>query len=303
MSEDPCAGATPTATAAECANTGVDASQYGTIADSPAGQYNFIGGGNPLLQPEKSDTVSFGFIFTPSFAEGLIVSADYFNIEIEDAISNIPPDFTLTQCLTTGDSFFCDKIHRGAATGTLWVGTDNIEGTDVNIGLLEREGVDLQVSYPVELGNSGTLDLSLVGTFMITADEIPTPGAATIECVGFYDGNQCGVSTPEWAHTFRATWDTPWDLQISGYWRHVGAVDELTTAADIANFDSFDWFDLSGQWAATESIILRIGVNNVFDEEPPVSANVGAGAGNGNTFPGVYDARGRYWFMGFSVRL
>ncbi|MFB3106744.1 MAG: TonB-dependent receptor, partial [Pseudomonadales bacterium] len=125
MSEDPCAGATPTATAAACANTGVSASQYGTIADSPAGQYNFIGGGNPLLEPEKSDTVSFGFIFTPSFAEGLIVSADYFNIEIEDAISNIPPDFTLTQCLETGQAIFCDNVNRGAATGTLWVGTDN----------------------------------------------------------------------------------------------------------------------------------------------------------------------------------
>ena len=40
---DPCAGAEPTATAAECANSGVTAAQYGNVAASPAGQYNQLG--------------------------------------------------------------------------------------------------------------------------------------------------------------------------------------------------------------------------------------------------------------------
>ncbi len=56
-------------------------------------------------------------------------------------------------------------------------------------------------------------------------------------------------------------------------------------------------------WQATEILMLRVGVNNVFDKEPPLSADVGTGTGNGNTFPGTYDALGRYWFMGVSVRL
>jgi len=43
---DPCAGAAPGLTLAQCANTGVTAAQYGNIESNPAAQYNgFIGGG------------------------------------------------------------------------------------------------------------------------------------------------------------------------------------------------------------------------------------------------------------------
>jgi outer membrane receptor protein involved in Fe transport len=277
----------------------VTAARYGTIANSPAGQYNFIGGGNPDLQPETSDTVSFGFIVSPGAVEGLIVSADYYKIDVEDAISAVDPSIILNECLETGAAIFCDAIHRGATTQTLWIGQDNITSTDINIGSLTREGVDLQAAYGFDVGNMGSLDLSLVGSYAIAADEVPIPGGSTIECVGTWDTNQCLLPFPEWAHTFRTTWETPWDMSLSLNWRHIG---ETTDNAGLTNFDSFDWFDLSGTWQATESIQLRLGVSNVFDEEPPVAV-VGAGFGNGNTYPGVYDARGRYFFAGFSVRL
>jgi iron complex outermembrane receptor protein len=299
MVADPCGGPTPAATLAQCQNTGVTAARYGTIANSPAGQYNFIGGGNPDLQPETSDTVSFGFIVSPGAVEGLIVSADYYKIDVEDAISAVDPSIILNECLETGAAIFCDAIHRGATTQTLWIGQDNITSTDINIGSLTREGVDLQAAYGFDVGNMGSLDLSLVGSYAIAADEVPIPGGSTIECVGTWDTNQCLLPFPEWAHTFRTTWETPWDMSLSLNWRHIG---ETTDNAGLTNFDSFDWFDLSGTWQATESIQLRLGVSNVFDEEPPVAV-VGAGFGNGNTYPGVYDARGRYFFAGFSVRL
>ena len=68
---DPCAGTTPTATAAQCANTGVTAAQYGSIADNPAGQFNTLTGGNPDLEPETADTYTIGFVATPSMIPGL----------------------------------------------------------------------------------------------------------------------------------------------------------------------------------------------------------------------------------------
>ena len=57
---DPC-GCGPRGTRqpsdAECIATGVPASQLrGASLDSPAGQYNFLQGGNPDLVPEESDT-------------------------------------------------------------------------------------------------------------------------------------------------------------------------------------------------------------------------------------------------------
>jgi outer membrane receptor protein involved in Fe transport len=299
MDDDPCAGATPIATLAQCQNTGVTAAQYGTIASSPAGQYNALFGGNPDLIPESSDTVSFGFIASPSFVEGLIVSVDYYDITVDDAISAVDPSIILDECLATGAAVFCDAIHRGPLTGTLWIGQDQIVSTDINIGSLTREGVDLQAAYGFDIGNMGGIDLSLVGSFALTADEVPIPGADTIKCVGTWDPNACGLPFPEWAHTFRATWETPWDMSLSMNWRHVG---EAKDNAGLTDFGSQDWIDLSGTWQATEYIQLRLGVANVADREPPVAV-VGAGYGNGNTYPGVYDARGRYFFAGFTVRL
>ena len=66
-------------------------------------------------------------------------------------------------------------------------------------------------------------------------------------------------------------------------------------------FDAIDYFDLSGSYQARENLTLRLGVNNLFDQDPPLSASVGTGVGNGNTFPTVYDAMGRYVFLGFTA--
>ena len=57
--EDPCAGSPPEATLAECQATGMTAGQYGNVPENPAGQYNGLLGGNPDLDPETSDTISW----------------------------------------------------------------------------------------------------------------------------------------------------------------------------------------------------------------------------------------------------
>jgi outer membrane receptor protein involved in Fe transport len=112
---DPCSSAAPIASEAACANTGVLAGQYGTIFDVLAGQTQSITGGNPFLDPEIADTVTYGLVWTPSFAEGLSVSLDYFTILVEDAISaGIPAQTTLDQCLATGTSFRTPALTRSS---------------------------------------------------------------------------------------------------------------------------------------------------------------------------------------------
>jgi len=84
-------------------------------------------------------------------------------------------------------------------------------------------------------------------------------------------------------------------------WRYVSAVDDAGGRG--ANWDAYNWIDLAGTWQITDSTQLRLGVNNVFDEDPPLSADVGTYPGNGNTFPGYYDPLGRYIFMGIALEL
>ena len=58
-----------------------------------------------------------------------------------------------------------------------------------------------------------------------------------------------------------------------------------------------DYFDIAASWAVTKQLALRGGINNLLDKDPPLSGLVGAGIGNGNTYPQVYDALGRRVFF------
>ena len=95
----------------QCARTGVTAAQYGNIEANPAAQYNGFVGGNPDLQPETADTFSFGLAFQPSFAPGLRLQIDYFDISIEDAIQAPNADFSLLMCALNGDPSTCAPHH------------------------------------------------------------------------------------------------------------------------------------------------------------------------------------------------
>ncbi len=305
---DGCAGATPTLTAAQCANQGVTAAQYGSIPASPAGQYNRITGGNPGLEAEESDSMTAGFVVTPGgIAEGLSFSVDYWNIEVEKAIATgIGEENTINLCGTTGDPAFCSLINRGP-NGNLWIGTASVLSTQVNIGFFEVQGVDINADYKWDLDNGHGLDFALRGTVLTKWDEQPVPGGTINDCAGFYGGT-CARPRPEWKHTFNTVWNTPWNAQFVFGWRRVGEVKEFGAPADAFNASAQDYFDLSGNyigdWFGTETTI-NVGISNVLDEDPPIFGRLNniSVYGNGNTVPGTWDAMGRYYYIGLNVRI
>ena len=97
---DPCAGPTPSATLAQCQRTGLPANLYGsTILTNPAGQGNYLQGGNPNLDPEKAKTYTAGVVFTPM--RNLSGSIDYFKIKIDNAVGRVNPTLALNSALPT----------------------------------------------------------------------------------------------------------------------------------------------------------------------------------------------------------
>ena len=309
---DPCAGPTPTATAAQCANTGVTAAQYGNIADNPAGQFNTLTGGNPDLEPEKSDTYTFGFVATPSAIPGLTVSMDYFDITVEDLVGTVPQELALDSCLETGDPFFCSLVNRGNG-GTLWAGQSGyVVATNINTGELSTTGIDLLASYALDLNARGSLNFDYVATWLDKLETKPLPtstGTDIFDCAGYY-GGKCASgggtevangASPQYRHKASMTWsDADGKYSVTGTWRYFGEVE--TDGGDDGTIngtlDSQNYLDLSGSWNATDYMALRLGVNNITDEEPPLSSIVGTAPGNGNTYPQIYDAYGRYIFLG-----
>jgi len=312
--DDPCGqddGGDGIAPAAACVGVNpwqVTAGQYGGAAlTSPAGQYNFLQGGNPNVSPEEADTYTIGLVFTPRFVPGLNVSVDYFNIEVENLISTIGPNNTLNDCYFNGNLASCARINRNPGSGQLWIGTGHVEDLNTNIGGLTTSGYDINANYSMDIGGMGGLSFQLIGTLL--EELITDPGAATgvapYDCLGGFS-TVCGTPNPEWRHRFRVSWETPWDMEFSGTWRYYGEVERRNSSnapvpglLDSA-WDAENYLDLAGNWQVYDNTNIRFGVNNVLDNDPPLSANVGT-TGNGNTYPQTYDALGRWIFIGATV--
>jgi iron complex outermembrane receptor protein len=317
---DPCGDVSGTsvvqASLAACMATGVTAGQYQSGGlNSPAGQYNFLGGGNTNLNPEESDTYTYGVVWTPSFLPGFNLSVDYFDISVDGLISSVGALNTLDLCYQNNDAAACSRINRNA-NGQFWTGDGYIEDLNNNIGGLETSGIDINANYRFDLadmgmGNYGGVQLSFVGTALnelITDTGLGT-AASIYDCAGFY-ANQCGVPNPEWRHRARVTWLTPWDLDVSATWRHYSEVELAVLAADGSlnnggaridrHLDAQNYLDLAATWQVRDTVTLRAGVNNVLDSDPPLSYSVGT-TGNNNTYPQLYDSMGRYFFFGITA--
>jgi len=299
---DPCgadlAGSANAASDAACLATGVPAAQLrGASLDSPAGQYNFLQGGNPDLVPEESETVTFGIILQPRFLPKLIMSVDYFNIEITDTISTFGSANTLDACYFQGDADSCARINRDQ-NGNFWRADGFVQDLNINIGSLETTGYDLNLNYSgVEIGSFGSLNFNLTGTYLDELITVPGPGIDPYDCAGLYSSS-CGTPNPQWRHHFRAGWVTPWAVDLSLTWRYYDGVEEFDGSPVQIDYelDAANYFDLAANWAVTEKFSVLVGVNNVLDSDPPVTSAVGT-TGNGNTFPQTYDALGRWIFV------
>ena len=307
---DQCSGATPVATQAQCANTGLSAAQYGTVDPSAAGQFNLITGGNPNLVAERGETTTFGVVITPSMIEDLTIAIDYFDIEVTNAIGTVPAQTSYDRCLTTGDPAFCNNIQRDTA-GTLHLlneapggGLAGISTQNVNVATDATEGVDVNITYSLDMSDMGSLNFDYAATFLDTNYTIAIPGDDKVECTGAYAG-PCGLPAPEYNHRFLATWVTPYDLTVSATWRHIGETD-LYGLTDPQGYleDSMEernYLDLAATYDYSENVQVRFGANNLLGDDAPVTTSSGTGTGNNNTYPGLFDVS-TYLFAGVTVK-
>lgn len=295
--DDPCAGETPDYTAAQCANTGVTASQYGNITVSPAGQYNAMFGGNEALDPEKADTITLGIVITPM--DTMNISIDYWDIDIDDVIDNIDPALALDQCALQGN--LCDTINR-SGNGSLWQGKNGwVWATQLNLGNQHWEGIDLAWTW--NLGDYWRFNA--IGTYMLSKETTPIPGdnTSTFDCVG--EISDICYPSPEWRHVASATYDSNSFWAVTGKWRYYDGVKYYGTDDLIANRNlngAQQYFDASAVFRFMETHDVIIGVNNILDEEPPMVGNTLSGWGNANQIAGFYDSLGRYFFGNVTFR-
>ncbi|WP_375403601.1 TonB-dependent receptor plug domain-containing protein [uncultured Sphingomonas sp.] len=247
-------------------------------------------GGNPDLDQERADTLVLGASYSPGFLRGFNLSVDYYDIEIEGAITTLNGS-QLTLACVNGNQAACDRVVRDT-TGTITTVFANAQ----NIASFKTRGIDIEAAYLLQMsdvsqGMAGSLRLRALATYVdrfITND-----GTSAIDRVG--DVGNTVVGVPEWRGTFSATYQTD-EFGLDARVRYVdgGLFDSqppLATTLVNNRIKSRTYLDLGAQFKVADRFTLFGNVNNVFDRDPPL---VTAGTAH-------YDVVGTYFLAGARV--
>ena len=305
-----------------CRQTGVPLSAIGALPAPSAGQINVRTGGNPNLGPEKADTETYGFVWTPTFADNLAITLDYYKIEINDAISSPTAPEILTGCYSAAANpgfvvnAACGLVLRDAVTGTFNGATaPGVVRALSNVGYYETDGYDLGATYRFAFENQrlGDLSISFNANFVDSWLFKSTAASPARDCLGFYSV-ACDTATnltsgprPEttWTQTTRWAFGK-FDVALT--WRNISSlIEEPGEAVFFAPFQSipdYDYFDIGAGWDATEKLRVSLTMLNATDEDAPnVGQTIGGTSNNsGNSYPQSYDAIGRYLTLGVDMR-
>lgn len=330
---DPCsvpANATNAAVVAFCEATGVpDGAVGGGTAIQPNTQIPALFGGNPALEEETSESWTAGIVLQPSFLRGFTLTADYFDITIDNAISTISLQQTFDLCLQSGDltSTICQSFspENRNGIGQIEVASPPILGPQ-NVASFRVKGIDLQASYNTTLPfslftDTGEQDfnISFLGTWTDESSTVAFEGAEKLECSGKF-GLSCGQPTPEYKWTTRASFiDGP--VTTSLRWRHLDGVTDDDDSVDYAAFNgterlrAYDLLDLTFSFEANEQMTFTFGVNNIFDTLPGTPTFDAAGIvtndpanllgdnqAEANSYPSTYDVLGRDFFASVNMK-
>jgi outer membrane receptor protein involved in Fe transport len=257
-------------------------------------------GGNPNLQEETGETTTLGIVLRPSLVEGLILSADWYDITISNAINTPTAQNIANQCvdLPTIVNEFCDLIDReigGPDAGTI-LGFTTIP---VNVASFRTRGIDFTARYtldPQRFGferDIGTFTFNLVGNHLDTSEFVNLAGAAPDQDLG-------EIGVPEWQVNFDLTWRYgPFLLNYGyNYFSETSRFSDTQMQAqpdDLAP-DNLLWYDersthdLQARWEITDSVALYGGVNNMFNQEPDQYSEA---------WP--VDPVGRFFYIGFAA--
>jgi outer membrane receptor protein involved in Fe transport len=281
-------------------------------------------GSNSSLQPEESTSYTLGAVYEPSFAEGLVVTLDYYDIDIDNVVTSLGAFTILNSCANTG-TLFCNLMSR-SSSGSV---TD-VLSSGINSAKLQVKGIDMTASYKfdTDYGLFGLVwDTSYTDEYVFSNTDFTTGGLVPNDGFAIEDS---GIALPRVKSNLTADWSYG-DWSVNYQMRYTAGHDEvcdpdLNDSSPSGLFrpdgdptvpSNFQWCTQSAPSTTDGTLDARhvggytvhdanvsyhladydmsfsLGIENLFDREPPLSANAFANSYEG----GLYDGSGRYyWF-------
>ena len=173
-----------------------------TYNDPLTGRFSGTSGGNPNLRRETATTWSVGSVIQPRWVRGLTLSADYYSIRINDAISAVSAQDIVNTCYDniTFPNQFCALFRRnGPAAGPATFGFNFLSQTQLNFGRIETSGIDFTINYDFSIGASTKVNLGLNGNWTEKVDRYFDPGNPALVNPALRE-----LSVPEFSGVFTA---------------------------------------------------------------------------------------------------
>ncbi len=247
------------------------------------------------LQPEKSKSWSYGFIFSPT--DNIDIQADLFNISRRNEISFFPISQVIANS-ATDPNYIGGSLQRSTnpatfltnAAGAPIPGTGPIETALIylqNAAATKVKGVDVSAATRFRLG-AGTVRLSALATWMIRYDYL-FPGAPS-----FINGagNFYLFETPKLRGNATATytagdWESFWRVNYQGGWEYNDPTVTTNgncylssvglTRAFLGRCQVAAWLtnDIGVSYRGIKNLTVSMVIRNIENKQAPYDPNQG----------------------------
>jgi iron complex outermembrane receptor protein len=257
-------------------------------------QISVITGGNQNLKPETSKGWNVGAVLSPSAIPGFSVEANYYKIKVKGAIQAVNAGTTLDRCVINNDPLACANITR-TGSGSI----AQIRGLLQNIAGINTDGLDLNLAYRTRPASWGTLNFTLNNSFLFNFDVL-TPTATGTGTTSLEGKEQGSPDQAYPKHKAIGVIDWNWNMfgaTLTG--RYIKSVIENQNGNKM---NSRLYVDAQARFTPSwlsNGLGFAIGVNNLFDKDPPGCISCGLN----NFDPTTYDVPGRYYYARVNVKL
>ena len=326
---DPCTGITLASTGTVATQCLLDAGVRANIAANggvftltQADRQGISGfnSGNPDLDAERSRSITGGIVINPrsiNVLRNLVLSVDYYNIKIKDAIVSPPRAFTLNQCFAEANQTFCDLIfRRQVASGSNSAGSiEFINAPSLNGGALKSEGIDFVATYRTSLArfvDGLNMNARFSYTRLLDGFVIPVPGAPKDPFKGEVGDAKnrwnasVGFTTKKVGLSFTGTY-------IGDSFEDNQYIDRINDARDGLGLDPIDKHDITIKhkfyldsqltFTPVQKFEFYVGVDNLLDTKAPnLLSGTTFNTTGADTAADVYDIFGRRYYAGARLK-
>ena len=284
--------------AAQLNRIGIDPTTFDPNSDPISPANTAVRGrtsGNRALNKETARTWTVGGVLRPRFLPGLQIAADWYDIRIKQAVTQVSAQEVVERCVDGASlaNVFCSNISRDRTTGYI----NDFLVQPFNVASYDTEGLDVALNYRFGSRSSrlGSFNFRATGNYLHKLTFVPSQGADLENRRGEY-----GFRAPKYSGTSDITWSLGkvtlnygvnwWDKTLRFSNQRVKSDPDITSPEYFYIKDKWE-HEAQAAFDVSDRFNIYAGVNNLLDEKPDAGIT------------GPVSSVGRFFYVGVKAKV